>query len=63
MEIEDIDAKVLDWRIQLDWYPFEHFGFGAAHNFITVEIEDLELPAFFVDYEFDGPKLYVTAIF
>ena len=63
VEVEDLEARVIDWRASLDWYPFDHFGLGVGYNVVNIEVEDTGAPAFLFDYDYDGPQAYLSLIF
>ena len=61
IEYEDIEATVTTFQTGLDWYPFKHFGIGVAYLLNNIDVTDDDL--FDVELEFDGPRVYLSAIF
>jgi hypothetical protein len=62
-KIDTIDARVLDLRASVDWYPFEHVGFGAGYNLINTTVIETADPVFDLDWEFNGAIAYASFVF
>jgi len=60
LSVQDLEARVLDWKTTLDWYPWQHWGFGVGYDLIDLSYADNDPPAFVVDYAFDGLLVYVS---
>jgi hypothetical protein len=60
LSVQDLDVRVLDWKATLDWYPWQHWGFGVGYDLIDMRYADNDPPAFVVDYAFDGLLVYVS---
>lgn len=63
LDVDDFEGKVTDFRVSIDWYPFEHFGFGAGFNDVRLDFSDVGIPGFMVDYDFDGLMAYASYVF
>jgi hypothetical protein len=57
----DWNANLTDARVSLDWMPWDHWGFGAGYNYVSlgggVGASDNHLK---VNYSYDGAIAYVT---
>jgi len=51
-----------DVRASVDWYPFEHFGFGAGFNLSRLSYEDLGIPEIDVTYTYSGTTFYISYV-
>jgi hypothetical protein len=58
---EEYTGELLDGIVGLDWFPWKHVGFGAAYNYVTVQLtkEGGVLEEFSVDYNYDGVFAYL----
>ena len=55
----DTEGKLTDGMISIEYRPFEHIGFGAGYNIVTVYAEDTESDDEF-DFEYDGFMAFVS---
>ena len=56
----EIDARVFDGRVALDYYPTRKFGFGLGYNYIDTEIVETDDPVLRLDYTIDGVQAYLN---
>lgn len=60
----DIRADLTDVRFTLDWYPSRNVGLGLGYEFFNAVYADKDGGSgFSVNYEFDGPLVYITYSF
>ena len=62
VQVDDQKGSLTDYRAAVDWYPFEHFGFGAGFNRSRLAYEDLGVPAVDVTYTYSGTTVYVSYV-
>jgi hypothetical protein len=64
LKVQDINGSLVDNRLSLDWYPFQHFGFGLGYNSIRLRVEDngSGTSGRFL-YEIRGARIYLTGMF
>lgn len=55
-------GSLTDVRAAIDWYPFEHFGFGVGFNRTRLGYEDLGIPQVDVTYTYSGTNLYLSYV-
>jgi hypothetical protein len=55
-------GSLTDVRAAIDWYPFEHFGFGAGFNRTRLGYEDLGRPQIDLSYNYSGASFYVSYV-
>lgn len=58
---QDYTGKLMDGIVGIDWFPWQHVGFGAAYNYVDVNVtkesdvvQELEF-----DYKYDGAFVYL----
>lgn len=59
---DDFEGELTDTLISLEYRLFDHLGFGAGYNRVTVYAEDSNSDDKF-DYEYDGILAYLTVSF
>ena len=62
VDVDDFEGKVADTRAAIDWYPFQHFGFGVGFNRVHMTIEDTGLPGLDITYIFSGTMVYASYV-
>jgi len=64
LNYDKYDGELFSIRGALEWRPWKHFGFGAAYQFVDLNVEvDGSSSQEFYDLEFYGPVLFVSAGF
>ncbi len=62
VSVDDQSGSLTDVRASVDWYPFDHFGFGAGFNRSRLTYEDVAIPAIDVTYTYSGATFYVSYV-
>ncbi len=62
-DVGDTEASLGDYRLDLNWFPFERWGFGVGYNWVDLEYEDLGQPQVDADAGFDGALMYVSYVY
>lgn len=52
-----------DYRLDLNWFPFERWGFGVGYNWVDLTYKDVGRPQVDADLGFDGALAYVSYVF
>ena len=64
---DKFDGSWGELRIGGEWHATRNFGLGAMYNLadidLAIRLEDADVSEFDYRYKFDGPVLYVFAIF
>lgn len=62
LEIDDYDGKFVSARINLEWQPFDHVGFGVGYQILDLDLDiDKSSGRKQVwDLEFQGPLVYAV---
>ena len=64
LKYDKYDGELFSIRGALEWRPWRNFGFGAAYQFVDLNLEvDGSSSQEFYDLEFYGPVLFVSAGF
>jgi hypothetical protein len=58
----DIDARVADYWLSFDYFPFKHAGFGLGYRGVDTRIFEDDTPAWEITYEYSGITGYVSFI-
>jgi hypothetical protein len=58
---QEYTGELIDGVVGIDWFPWQHVGFGAAYNYVDVTVtregdvvKELEF-----DYKYDGAFVYL----
>ncbi len=64
-DISGYAGNVTDDRLALEWFAFKNYGFGAGYHFLNADINKTLRNGDVVglDYQLNGPFLYLTAAF
>ena len=63
LEISDYEARFMDTKITIDWYPVRNFGVGLGWNSTRIDYKDLGENPFSVDYRYGGVMLFLSGTF
>jgi hypothetical protein len=63
LEISDYEARFVDAKITIDWYPVRNFGVGLGWNSTSIDYKDLGDNPFSVDYRYSGVMLFLSGTF
>ena len=62
VELDEIEARLVDWRVGFTWRFNPHFVVGAGYRAFTIDAESFdEDSSGLIDLSMDGPLLYVRA--
>jgi hypothetical protein len=65
-DIANYGGHVGDFTAGVEWYPFDHFGFGAVYHYIGIELSktsERNGNSVNFNYGIQGPALYLSATF
>lgn len=62
VDIDDQKGSLTDVRASVDWYPFDHWGFGVGFNRTRLTYEDLGVPVVDVTYSYSGTTVYISYV-
>lgn len=64
LSYDKYDGNLFSARASVEWRPWEHFGLGAAYQFVEVELEvDQSNSQEYYDFQFYGPVLFLSVGF
>jgi hypothetical protein len=58
----DLDARVTNYHVSFDYYPFKIAGFGIGYRGVDTRIFEDGIPAWEITYDFSGVTGYVSFI-
>jgi len=58
----DLDARVTDYWLSFDYFPFKYAGFGLGYRGVDTRIFEDDTPAWEVTYDYSGIMGYVSFI-
>jgi hypothetical protein len=61
--IDNTKASVLEARGSLDYYPWKNVGFGAAYDYMDIQVTKQAEPVLEVEYRYSGPMVYLSLVF
>lgn len=64
LEFDNYDGNLQDYRIGLNWQPWQHFGMGVGYNYFRTSL-DVTKTHFIgtLNFRYDGPQVFFTASF
>lgn len=64
LEVDKYDGSLFSARAAVEWRPWEHFGLGAAYQYVELELDvDRDSKQEYYDFEFYGPILFLSVGF
>ena len=61
---DDWTAEFVEFIVGLDHFPWDHFGFGGALNWVDMEYVDIDPDDIFeVEYDYWGAVFYISFVF
>lgn len=61
--IDNYKGSSLQWRVALDYYPWKNVGFGAAYDYMDINVERQDDRSLEFKYKYSGPMAYVSLVF
>lgn len=63
VSIGDLEGRLLDTKMSLDWYFNKNIGIGFATAGTTLDVQDTGDDPFSANYRYSGLQFYVTGVF
>lgn len=61
--IDNYKGSSFQWRVALDYYPWKNVGFGAAYDYMDINVEKQADRSLELKYKYSGPMAYVSLVF
>jgi len=63
LSVSNWEASLVDVKLALDWFPWQHVGLTVAYNWIDMSYDKHGNKEISVDYEYHGPVVYAVIRF